>query len=770
MIFPDAVRIIFISFTGVFVGLLIAMSVFMYRQKNPYRFYILLAILIGIFSSVAYSLFLCAEDHELAVLFDSIFFVGTDWLVVFMFQFVIEYTEIFKKFKQRFLIIFAFLALIDTASLLVNNYTNHMFNLILLENEIVGLYWGNQFYALHYVHLLFCYIVASLTFVCLFISMKKCPNMYKTKYSGIFGAYLVVLLTNMICYTINLPFDLSVILYVVLAGFICYYSTFAFPHSLLIKTLISINETIDDGVLYFDELGECLYANKIAKIIFSENEVYNRVLAEEFCISLLKQKNDENQGNHKLENFMVGDKLRRFRVEVSKEINNGEEVGTFVKLIDVTLMQNAMERDHYVAIHDELTGLLNRTGYLEAVDAYIAKHGCEDMIMLTSNIKDFKLINAMFGESAGDEVLLRQSQIIAQNMHPGTISGRTGDDKFSIFTQKKYGSEKQFEKYINHFRKVSEEIVFQLHCYCGMYSPEGNEQSALAMYDKTLMALDAVSGSYSQIFSHYDSSIMDRILDEKNICEDFISAIGNGQIQMYLQPIIDEEKNTIGAEALCRWNHPTRGLLDAQSFLPILEKESLIYQLDEFMWNEAAKKLREWKEKGISNCYISVNVAVKDFYYADIYRYFCDLVKKYDIEPSSLHIEITENIFMSNMAKSLVLSNKLQNEGFVVIIDNFGNGYSSLNMLKNVESISVKIDQEFLASAYSHERGKIILDSIVKMTKILGIECVCEGVENREQYEILKSVGCTSFQGNYFVSPLTVDVFETQYLKRNQNS
>jgi len=651
-------------------------------------------------------------------------------------------------------------ALVDTISLLVNNYTHHMFDLVLLENEIVGLYWGNQFHLIHYIHLFFCYVIAALTFVCFGIAMSKCPKVYKTKYSGIIGAYLTVILTNMICYTINLPFDLSVILYAVLAGFVCYYSTFAFPHSLLIKSLMIVNETIDDGVLYFDELGECLYANKIAKAIFSENEVYNHVLAEEFCISVLKR---NKESLSKLENFMVGDKLRRFRVEVSKEVIKGEEVGTFIKLIDVTLMQNAMERDHYVAIHDELTGLLNRTGYLEAVDAYIQKYGCEDMIMLTSNIKDFKLINDMFGERAGDEVLLRQSQIIVQNMHQNTISGRTGDDKFSIFTKKQYGTEKLFEKYISHFRKVSEEIVYQLHCYCGICCPEGNEQSALAMYDKSLMALDAVSGSYSQVFSYYDSSIMDRILDEKNICEDFITAIKDGQIQMYLQPIIDDDSNTTGAEALCRWDHPTRGLMDAQSFLDILEKESLIFQLDEFMWNDAAKKLCEWKERGIKNRYISVNVSVKDFFYADIYKTFTELVKKYDIEPSSLHIEITENIFMSNMAKSLVLSNKLQNAGFVITIDDFGNGYSSLNMLKNVEARYVKIGQEFLASAYAQERGKIILDSIIRMTKLLGIECVCEGVENREQYEILKALGCTSFQGNYFVKPLTAAEFEEKY-------
>jgi len=763
MIFPDIFRLIFIIISAIFIGLLVFLTILMYKKKNEYRLYITLPIITGILSIIAYCLFLLCKDHDLAVLFDSMFFIGTDWLAFFMLLFAIHYTEYAMNLRRVMLGMFIAFAGIDTVGLFVNNYTHHMFDLVLMEKSILGQYWGNDFYLLHYLHLLLCYAMVFLTFLFFILSVVKSPKFYRKKYHGIFCAYLIVILANCVCYSLNLPYDISVILYAFLAGFICYYSTYTFPHSLVNQSLKNVNDTISDGVLYFDSLGECIYANKVAKEIFSEFGFYKKVIAEDFRKKLITE--GVYGASDKIETLICGNQPRRYRVEFNQEIVKGQEIGSYLKLIDYTVAINAIERERYTAIHDELTGLYNRTGYFEAVDTYIKNNGSVGKVMLTSNIKDFKLINDLFGEKAGDELLLRQGQITVEALHKNSLCGRISDDKFSIFIDKEYAIESRFEKYISNLQKITEASMFQMHVYVGIYDPKGRIEPAQVMYDKTLLALEQIKGNYAKYFSYYDSPLMEKLLNEKNIIEDFVTAIDKNQIKMYLQPIVTDDSNKKGAEALVRWQHPLRGFMKPEAFLGILEKQGLIYQLDEYMWTQAAKKLKEWNEAGCTDCYISVNVSVKDFFYTDIYKTFTRLVEDYDISPESLHIELTESVLMSDFTKAFILSNKLQKEGFCVTIDNFGNGYSSMNMLKDFKAQIIKMDMSFIQNSSEQERGQIILESIINLTKSLGMEIIGSGIENREQLNTLKKFGCNNFQGNFISEPLTISEYEEKYIK-----
>lgn len=800
MIFPDIVKLSFIIISLSFSVVLVLFTLNMYRKKNEYRIYITCPIVIAIFSTIVYCLFLLFSSpkaHFQAVLFDSLFFIGTDWLAMSMLVFAMHYTEILLGYGKSIQIACGVVCLIDSISLIVNNWTHHMFDLVYTQGVFGIYYWGNVFYLCHYLHLCICYVMVGATFILFGLVTMQSPSFYKEKYLGILIAYFVVIDVNMISYSKDLPLDISVILYVFLAGFICHYSTYTYPHKLLNKSLKDVNESISDAILYFDKDGVCVYANRTARKIFSQEKtgrkrknkeywdpdkntvtVFSKRKAEEFRKNVLEKLEDKDEQKLMqlqlmqnkpvevkplIEAFEIDGETHYYEVEYKKEWFQNFEIGCYFNLIDKTVSVNAYEKEKYTATHDDLTGILNRVGFCEAVDESIRKNGLSDRVMACSDIKDFKLINELFSDKTGDLVLQRQAQILRKYSHEDTIYGRIGDDKFAVYMKKENFSEEDLLKYIEAMKKLTDSPIYQMHVYTGIYEPIGRLESAQEMCDKCFMAIDEIIGDYSEVFSYYDSTLMEKRLEEKNIIEAFPKAMESGQIEMFLQPIIDAKNASFGAEALCRWNHPLRGFLLPSAFLSILEKSGLIFQLDEFIWNKAAEKLQEWSKKGFNDTYISVNISVKDFFYTDIYEFFTQLVKKYEIKPENLHLEITETVLMSDFDKVFSLSEKLQKFGFKVSIDNFGNGYSSLNMLKDIKADTLKVDMSFLKIATMENRNQIILETVINMAKSLDMEVIGEGVETKEQYDVLRKYDCVKYQGNYLAKPLSVGEYEKQF-------
>lgn len=762
-------KIAFLISSCVFIVVLIFFVIYLAKKdKNiEYKDYLLNPIKAGIVSITAYCIFLVSNNHIQAVFFDSLFFIGTDWMAYFMMLFAIAYTGLLLKYMRQITICFGCLCGLDSISLFVNNWTHHSFDLVLMTSKFNVQYWGNAFEFVHYVHLGLCYIMVGITFVDFAIKSITTPRLYKKKYLTVFLAYLIVIICNMASYSLNFPIDYSVILYPVLASFICYYSIFSFPRKLLYQTLQNVNETVSDGFLYFDINGECIYSNKSAKQIFSSHGVFNLTKAE-----LYQKKLAEQAGERQIliitDNIEIDGKNYAYEVEFKQEASSGYIIGSFIKLIDKTEEVLSFQKEKYQATHDELTGILNREGFLEAVGEDIKANGCNDTIILCSNIKDFKLVNELFGEKKGDEVLQKEANLLKQFAHNQSIYGRFSDDKFVLYCKKEYFNEDFFVSYINSLGTLTESNIYRMHVYVGIYEPKGHLETVQAMCDKAFMAMSEISRTenYNSIFCYYDSVLLERLLTEKNIKEEFEIALEKKQIEIYLQPIINSKNASFGAEALSRWNHPMRGMLYPKDFLPTLEKTGLVYQLDMYLWEQVAKKLAEWKEMGCDDCYISVNISLKDFFYTDLYKVFERLVDEYDIMPKNLHIEITELVLMSDFKKASLLAQKLQRLGFVVAIDNFGNGYSSLNMLKDFQANILKIDMAFLQnSKYQDEKNQIILKSIIKMAQNLDMEVIGEGVESKQQYDLLIDLNCPIIQGNYLACPISIEEYENKFIK-----
>ena len=283
------------------------------------------------------------------------------------------------------------------------------------------------------------------------------------------------------------------------------------------------------------------------------------------------------------------------------------------------------------------------------------------------------------------------------------------------------------------------------------------------MCDKANIASETIKNSYQKYVAYYNNELLERSIEERRIIGEFEKAIDNNEFVMFLQPQVDYKGKAYGAEALVRWQHPDRGLLSPAVFIDVLEKAGLIYKLDRYMWEKAAEKLGEWKRKGYTQYHISVNISTKDFYLVDVYETFTGLADKYNINPDKLKLEITETALMSDFEKNMEIIRRLQKYGFKIEIDDFGSGYSSLNMLKDISADVLKIDMGFLRASENELKGRDILESIISLAGKLGMEVITEGVEKESQVHMLKDMGCNMFQGYFFSKPVQVKEFESRY-------
>ncbi len=764
MIFPDLPRLLFLICTFGLVIAVIIISAILSKKTFKLKYYVLSPMITGVFTIIFYCLFLMAEDYKLAALLESLFFVGTDWLALFMMYFAIYYTEQNDGKTYFIKIVFAFFVIADTISLLLNNLRFHMFELIPLGNRFgMAHYYGNNFYFLHYCHLLLCYIMVSVCCVCLIVACIKVSRIYKAKYYTILLAYAVVIAVNFISYRNNLPIDLSVFLYGVLGGFISYYATVGFPKRLLDISLFAVNDTISDAVIYFDYFGKCIYANRKAREIFSNEgefiadltETYMERWAEQLCFNERSVTGTDSFYDNGTETY--------YEVVYQREYVKNSEIGSSLKLYDKTEEVRNYERERDIAIHDSLTGIYNRTGFFEAVDALVEKYGTEDWVLLASNIKDFQLINEYFGEQRGDEVLKRQAMLCQTNSHKETVYGRINDDKLALYTKKEYFNEEDFMKFISIMAELTDCPYYKMKVVIGVYAPEGKVEKAQVMYDKAVLSSEYSSYEYDKVFSYYDSEMIGKVYSDRRLSDSLDDALKNKEVEMYLQPIVNKKGECVGAEALSRWHSSHFGDMMPEQFISVLEKTGQIYLLDAYIWEETAKLLQKWNLQGKSDCFITVNISIKDFFYADLYEIFMGLISKYKINPKTLRVEITETVLTSDFKKVFILVERLRNEGIMVAIDNFGNGYSSLNMLKDFQSDCLKIDMALLKNAETEDRNKIILNSIVEMAKDLGMDSIGNGVETKAQYDVLKKCKCEYFQGNYISEPISVEEFELKY-------
>lgn len=299
----------------------------------------------------------------------------------------------------------------------------------------------------------------------------------------------------------------------------------------------------------------------------------------------------------------------------------------------------------------------------------------------------------------------------------------------------------------------------------GVYIVEDREMELRQMEDRASMARRAAKDSILTNILFYKEKFKERLYTRKFIEENMQAAINERQFMMYLQPKYSIAKNEIiGAEALVRWRHPERGMIYPDQFIPIIEENGFVKKVDYYIWAEACRFIKKCEASGVMPCPISVNVSrihLKDNEYIEV---LSDMIESNDISKTLLELEITETADDLQISRKAL---KLKEEGFTLLMDDFGSGYSSLNVLLETPFDVIKLDRKFIENMMVSNKGRLILEQVVLMANKLELGILAEGVETKEQVELLRSIGCDQVQGFYYAKPMPEDAF-FELLKKQQ--
>ncbi len=404
---------------------------------------------------------------------------------------------------------------------------------------------------------------------------------------------------------------------------------------------------------------------------------------------------------------------------------------------------------------DALTGLFSRTAFLDQARELINGQEAGYYVMDCLDIDRFNVINDQYGNDKCDEILKQIAKIL-RNAFRGkeaTISRITADH-FAILYPNKYVKSKRIER-ISERIAVLDSSLPKISCSIGRYYVEDLTLDPGIMYDRAMMAKESVKNLYDKYIAVYNEDMRNRILQEQEIISEMNQALQLGQFEVWYQPQFNQVSGVlIGAEALVRWNHPNKGLIAPEVFVPIFEKNGFIYEIDQYVWEQTCILLRDMIDRKTPLIPISVNVSGYDISCEDIVDRLIGLIQKYEIPVSSLRLEITESAFVRSSERIIQVVEQLRQYGFIMGIDDFGSGYTSLKTLKDVPADMVKLDMRFLETEHNPDRGGNILESIVRMARWIGMSVIAEGVEEPEQAEYLKSIGCYNVQGFFYSKPL----------------
>ena len=422
-----------------------------------------------------------------------------------------------------------------------------------------------------------------------------------------------------------------------------------------------------------------------------------------------------------------------------------------------TLGSNFEQEEH----RDMMTRLLREKAFLDTTRTFIKENDTSNWCIIAIDIDHFRLFNDWYGRETGDILLARIGEHLAEvEEKEQCIAGYFGHDDFYIvmpFDKKK----------IDALHDMLDDAVEELSTAAGFRILFGVTmlEDGVPLYDlidRALVAAETARHSIKMDIRLFDQSMLEKTKREYEIVLDFQRAIREHEFVVYVQPQCRiSSSKIVGVEALARWKKPSGEIIPPVRFIPALEKYGFITDLDLYMWEEVCACIRRWLDTGHEGVPASVNVSQVDIYTIDVPACFERLVEKYRIPPELLKIEITESTFADSSATVENVVQRLHDKGFVVLMDDFGSGYSSLNVLSSLDVDAIKLDAEFLRMDDEGKRKSMhIVESIINMAKTMGLPIITEGVETEDQVEFLDSLGCRYIQGFYYYRPMPIEEFE----------
>lgn len=413
--------------------------------------------------------------------------------------------------------------------------------------------------------------------------------------------------------------------------------------------------------------------------------------------------------------------------------------------------------------YDQLTGVYTKEFFCrklrECLDANPDKSYC----IVCVNVENFKLFNDTFGVREGDRLLRAIADTLRKSMGKENFCGRFGADRF-LFLQEADPRWLTGEGINLEPEVLNHKVVLRW----GVYEITDRSVQVEQMCDRVLLAAQTIKGKYNQFLAVYDDALRAKLLREQAISDAMEPALANEEFVVYLQPKYSLKQGCIaGAEALVRWIHPQWGFMSPGEFIPLFEKNGFIPRLDRYMWDKVCCLLGQWKGEGHPMIPISVNISRADIFQQDLVKTLTGLTEKYGVEPKYLHLEITESAYVDNASRIVETLKELRQLGFPIEMDDFGSGYSSLNMLGQLRLDILKLDMQFVRNETGKPEDRSILRDIVTMGHRLGLGIVAEGAETQQQVDRLKAAGCDYVQGYFFAKPMPLDQFEEHWKARN---
>lgn len=383
------------------------------------------------------------------------------------------------------------------------------------------------------------------------------------------------------------------------------------------------------------------------------------------------------------------------------------------------------------------------------------------------DIEKFKLINTTYGETVGNEILNFIGNGLSTICNDEQVSLRLSADVFMICTL--FDTADEIERLIGtiqdrlgHYKDIHYKLVFGVNIVTDKSLP------IRKMGDRAAMARQGMKGNALENVAYYSDGQESSMINRKFIEDRMDSALENGEFVMYLQPKYSiSSESIVGAEALVRWIHPERGVIPPMDFIPIFEENGFITKLDACVWEQACRTIRHWIDSGAEPVPVSINISRVHLNNDNFIKILDGLVEKYNIPKELLEVEITESVENSG-ANAMV--KKLHEDGYKLLMDDFGSGYSSLNMLKNTPFDVIKIDRDFFGEFMLSDRGKKIISHTISMSLDIGMGLVAEGIETKEQAEFLSGCGCDVAQGYYYSRPVTLKDFESLAFQHAKHS
>lgn len=759
-------KYLFIFFLIITIIIVSCYSFLSGRAKNPktWRGHFIMGS--STLAMMAYLVTVLSHNEIVSYIAYAAYYMAMDLMIFGFLRFCTEFTGYRRNHDSRLYILKAVM-LCDFAMFAVNIFYHFIFRIE--QVSIHSQYYLKPVYDAPFAfHIVLDYLMVILCIAILLYKLVVSPAIYWDKYGLILLITLVTVALNACYALLGWATDKSLLVFALAALWIYHNSVIYIPTALVNSTLMTLANGLTDALIVIDNDENCIYVNELATKLLDieKGDLDGKTdLPHIWCNGRLCKDSVDFVKYVEVPDKKNPEEVRHLKLFYRRMIDNrGRYEGSYFQIRDLTDEINHIEQDKYRATHDSLTGLYNKEKFTRMVEEELEANQFESYMMICMDVNNFKFVNDLLGPTVGDQVLVAIGDRLKNQNIDRLIYGRLDNDHFAMLIRSDLYNEAGFLAELEGMKDLLGDVHFPLTINAGVYKIMDKSMLVSVMCDRAHMAIDTIKKNVGTQIAHYSDEIRQIRLRAQDIVSTLDEAIEKGEIKIFLQAQTDKDGKSHGAEALVRWIRDDGSMIFPNEFIPVLEERGAIAKLDMQVWKLAAAKLKEWKEKGYEDYYISVNISPKDFYYIDLYEHFTSLVKEYDIEPKLLKLEITETAIMNNTARQLEIIAALREAGFIVEIDDFGSGYSSLNMLKDIMADVLKVDMMFLAKSGNVDRSYAILEVIIDLARTLGMSTVVEGVETAEQLAMLEKLGCSTFQGYYFSRPIPVSEYEKKFI------